>query len=284
MNEEDNNCIAFGYFDGFHLGHAHIVNTVLELSKKHSLTPKVITFFDENSFRHTTEEEKHWFLHKKDVKHFSKLISVDFDIKQFLLNSSAKIIIVGENFAFRKTSLDDLQKIAHEIGIKVHICKTICHENIPIIMERINEALESNNLALYEKLCGHPYIFVGEIIKGKQIGRTVGMPTANIDFLPSKKLPQHGVYATSFQVDNETHRGMTNIGIRPTVDSESRISIETFILDFDRMIYGKTCIVEMISFVRGVKKFNSLQEVKNQVQKDIQTIKKSINFLSMHKF
>ncbi|MCF0241591.1 MAG: hypothetical protein HUK25_03085 [Treponema sp.] len=110
------------------------------------------------------------------------------------------------------------------------------------------------------------FSITGIVIHGKGRGRTVGMPTANL----SAEVPQidEGVYASSIFIENEKFLGVTNIGHRPTVDEEK--TIETHILDFDRDIYGKTVTVNLIKFLRGIKKFNSLDEVKKQVQNDIE--------------
>lgn len=116
-------------------------------------------------------------------------------------------------------------------------------------------------------------ISIGEVEHGKALGRTVGMPTANLGVADSKLKPPSGVYATSVQIDDEVFKSMTNIGKRPSVDDFDYVTIEAFILDFARDIYGKKIILGVRQFVRGVQKFNNLEEVQQQVQKDIQKVR-----------
>ena len=114
---------------------------------------------------------------------------------------------------------------------------------------------------------------IGEVEHGKALGRTVGMPTANLSSETDKIKPLDGVYATVVHVDDEVYKSMTNIGKRPSVDDFDYVTIEAFILDFARDIYGKTLVLEVHQFVRGVQKFANLEEVQKQVQKDIQKVR-----------
>jgi riboflavin kinase/FMN adenylyltransferase len=109
----------------------------------------------------------------------------------------------------------------------------------------------------------------GEIIHGKHLGRTVGMPTANIKTDVAALTIPLGVYASHITVRGETYVGLTNIGTRPTVDNDTAVSVETHILDFDADIYGETVTLEVRHFIRAIRKFDSLEEVKQQVQRDI---------------
>ena len=110
MHKEDYSCITFGYFDSFHLGHSHIIDTVIELGKIHNLVPTVITFFDDNSFVHTTEEEKKWLLKNKPINHYSKNVQQIVDFEQFLLETNAEIIVVGETVSFQQINLPELPR------------------------------------------------------------------------------------------------------------------------------------------------------------------------------
>ncbi len=265
-------CITIGFFDSVHLGHKKVLDTVEKIGKTQNLDTKVISLYKKASPVITTELEK-ITLFPKTLETFSTEYNTEFDFEKCLRTNNTKILVVGENFSLGSISFEKVKKICLDNAIEIVVCPLVLACNKPITTNLVQEALLNNDLNEFTRLCGYPYTIVNTIIIGKQKGRTVGMPTANIDFSPLKILPKNGVYATAFHVDNEVHTGITNIGMRPTVDSESRISVETFILEFDRMIYGKTCIVEILSFIRGVKKFNSLEEVKNQVQKDIEIVK-----------
>lgn len=113
----------------------------------------------------------------------------------------------------------------------------------------------------------------GKVVHGKGLGRTVGMPTANIEPNQEYELPKEGVYATWIYVGSERFPSVTNIGKRPSVDDDKQITIEAYILDFESDIYDKTVELEVVGYIRDVKKFDSLKEVQEQVQKDIKTAK-----------
>ena len=118
-----------------------------------------------------------------------------------------------------------------------------------------------------------PVFLAGEVVHGKALGRTVGMPTANIKVCDESLLPECGVYATRIKVGEETYLAVTNIGLRPTVDNEQHVTVEAHILDFDQDIYGKSVELEVHKFLRPIQKFDSLEDVLNQVKKDIEEAK-----------
>ena len=112
-------------------------------------------------------------------------------------------------------------------------------------------------------------MMAGKVLHGKGLGRTVGMPTANLGVAPNKKKPPEGVYATLTRIDGEVFKGLTHVGRRPSVDNDTNISTETLLLDFSRDIYGKKIELYVCAFIRNVAKFAGLAEVQKQVQKDI---------------
>lgn len=116
-----------------------------------------------------------------------------------------------------------------------------------------------------------PYILTGKIVHGKGLGRTVGMPTANIQIADESMLPESGVYATKILIGDKAYQSVTNIGLRPTVDQEQHVTVETHIMDFEKDIYGEDVVLEVHKFLRPIRKFDSLEEVRNQVEKDIKT-------------
>ena len=116
----------------------------------------------------------------------------------------------------------------------------------------------------------------GVVVHGKALGRTVGMPTCNLAIPEGTKLPKEGVYATRVMWKDQVYRGVTNIGKRPTVDNETNITVETYILDFDQDIYGEEITLELCIFIRDVQKFASLQAVQEQVQKDILIVRQNV--------
>ena len=119
-----------------------------------------------------------------------------------------------------------------------------------------------------------PVFLAGEDVHGKALGRTVGMPTANIEVADKSLLPECGLYARRIKVGEETYLAVTNIGLRPTVDNEQQVTVEAHILDFDQDIYGQVVELEVHKFLRPIQKFGSLEEVLKQVKKDIEEAKK----------
>ena len=121
-----------------------------------------------------------------------------------------------------------------------------------------------------------PLILTGKVVHGKALGRTVGMPTANL-CIESGELPEEGVYVTTIYIERKAYASVTNVGRRPTVDCCEDITVETFILDFGQDIYGKTVELEIGKFLRPIQKFNSLAEVQMQVKKDCEEAKKYLD-------
>ena len=117
-----------------------------------------------------------------------------------------------------------------------------------------------------------PIILNGKVVRGKALGRTVGMPTANL-CITEGTMPEEGVYVTRIRIGDGVYTSVTNIGRRPTVDDESYITVETFIIDFNKEIYGEQAILEVHKFLRPIQKFDSLKEVQEQVQKDVEAAK-----------
>ena len=117
-----------------------------------------------------------------------------------------------------------------------------------------------------------PVVLKGKVVRGKALGRTVGMPTANL-CITDGTMPKEGVYATQIRIGDDAYTSVTNIGRRPTVDDESYITVETFIIDFNEEIYGQFVELEVYKFLRPIQKFSSLEEVQKQVQKDIEEAK-----------
>lgn len=120
-----------------------------------------------------------------------------------------------------------------------------------------------------------PHVLKGKIVHGKGLGRTVGMPTANLS-VEEQDLPEAGVYATKIEIGGKTYGSVTNIGKRPSVDQEQTITVETYIFEFHENIYGEEVTLEILKFLRPVQKFQNLEEVHEQVKKDIEEAKKYI--------
>ena len=282
VDQMDNTCVAFGDFDGVHCGHRAVIDRLQNISKL-GYTSVVVSFaFDESCATEkkilTTEEEKNYLLekngpevmisYKKDSG--EQAFSVKRLIGEFLVGKlGAKVIVAGSNYE----NIGILRECAVEFGYMLEECDTVYYGGEPITSDRISAALTEGRLDEAKEMLGHPYLFISMVMHGKARGRTVGMPTANLSYKPYKLLPVYGVYGTLSDIDGNVVKGLTNIGKRPSDDNYDYISIETFLLDFAQDIYDKTITLEIHVHIRGVIKFNGLEEVKQQVDKDIISIK-----------
>ncbi|WP_345907382.1 riboflavin kinase [Sphaerochaeta sp. UBA5849] len=146
---------------------------------------------------------------------------------------------------------------------------TIRYKDLPITTERIQAALLAGEIEDAEAMLGYPYTLRGEVVYGRQLGRTVGMPTVNLKTADEKLLPAHGVYGTITIVDGVRYLGVTSIGPRPTVDNLPTVTIETFLLHFNRELYGQHISLELKMYIRPITKFENLEAVRKKVDEDV---------------
>ena len=183
----------------------------------------------------------------------------------------AKYIAVGEDFRFgyqRKGDCRLLQVMQDELGYQLEIVPKEMHQGREISSTYVKEALEAGNMELVTELLGYPYTVRGEVLHGRRIGRTLGMPTTNLIPSVGKLLPPNGVYATKTVMEDGTFNGVTNIGYKPTVGELFR-GVETYLFDFEGDLYGKEIEVQLYSFERPEQKFPDLNELKAQMHRDI---------------
>lgn len=276
----ENACVAFGDFDGVHTGHMAVIERLRQRAAQGMTSVVVSLAYDEALLQDrkilTTEAEKQYLLekHGPDVMISYPLSSMDLPLKQFVGETlvgqlGAKVIVAGSN----NEHLDLLRAYAAEFGFELDVCDAVLEGGTPVTAERIMEDLSAGRLIQANKLLGHPHLFIGTVMHGKARGRLVGLPTANLSYKPYKQLPEHGVYGTISDIDGKIVKGLTNIGRRPSDDNFDYVSIETFLLDFSQDLYDRTITVEIYCHIRGVIKFNSLEEVKQQVDRDIISIR-----------
>ncbi len=266
--------VAFGCFDGMHKGHLAVLQELVKLSGEKHLTPVLLTFEKDGPVL-TTEEEKALFAEQAGVHTMITLPKTPADVASFLNDEligrlGAKALVIGEGETVAGFDAAALKAEAEAKGLTVRVVPEVRHNGIYISTDLLNEAFEQCDFEKYTALCGHPYVMLGKVEHGKALGRTVGMPTANLGVGPQKRKPKDGVYATITKLPDDKFMGLTNIGKRPSVDDEERVTIETNIFDFARNIYGVPTCLEVHFHIRGVVKFNSLKEVQEQVQRDTQ--------------
>ncbi len=285
-----NAVVTSGTFDGVHQGHRKILSRLTEVAAQQHGETVVLTFWphprmvvseDSHGLQLlSTIEEKTELFRELGIDHliispftraFSELSPTDF-IQQVLVDRiGTKRFVIGYDHRFgrnREGSFDFLQKVAPDFGFEVEEILRQDIDELAISSTRIRKALSVGDIAEANDLLGRSYQFAGVVVKGKQLGRTLGYPTANIDVKENYKLiPANGVYAVKVRHREANLNGMLNIGIRPTVDGNSR-TIEVNIFNFSKDIYGERLRVELLDYLRPEMKFENLEQLIGQIEKD----------------
>lgn len=281
------NYIALGSFDGLHLGHISLIHKVYEEAKKNGGKSIVYTFKnhprallnkDDAPKLLMDNNEKAEFLEKCGIdilyfqefdEEFMKITPREF-IK-FLINKfNVKGLIVGFNYRFGYKNTGDielLKELQKEYNFKLFIMEPCKYNGELISSTRIRNAIEDGNVYEAYKMLGHPFRLSGEVMHGRKIGRTIGFPTANLKYDKNFILPSIGVYYTNVKVNNNIYKGITSVGNNPTVEGKT-LTIETYILDFNEDIYGEIIELFFVKKIRSEKKFNGIEQLKNQLEKD----------------
>lgn len=297
FNIKSNAIVTIGTFDGVHIGHKKIIEKLVSQAKKRNCESIILTFFPHPRMvlqQHddikllNTINEKSELLEKTGVdnliihpfdKEFSELSAEEF-VKTILIDKlKIQKIIIGYDHRFgnnRSANIDDLIVFGEKYNFEVEQITVEEINQIAISSTKIRNFLLSGQIVEANSYLGYNYFISGIVIKGKQLGRTIGFPTANIHIEEDYKLlPKKGVYIVKSVINNKTIFGMMNIGNRPTVDGKTT-TIEVHFLNFDSTIYNENIVVEILDFIRDENKFDSLDSLKNQIEKDKQT---TLNFL-----
>jgi len=293
LSEEHRGCaLTIGNFDGVHLGHLEILKNLKKAADEQNLHSCIMSFEPlpmEYFNRQTAPVRLHrirekwgalqhtnidYFLCAKFDHQLAELSADDF-IKTILLEKlDVKYLLIGDDFRFgnkRSGDFETLKQAGKKYGFEVHNSTSFCFQNDRISSSRIRQALMQNQLELAEKMLGRPYQICGHIGHGDKRGRTIGFPTANI------KLHRHasavqGVYAVHMSGENLSVNGVANVGKRPTVNGHD-LQLEVHLFDFDQEIYGKKVCVEFKQKLRDEKRFDSFDDLKQQIIKDSQQAK-----------
>lgn len=292
--------VTIGTFDGVHIGHKKILERIIFNAKELNCESVVLTFFphprmvlQDNSVVQllNTVDEKTILLEKTGIdnliihpfnQEFSRLTAEEF-VKEILVNQlNIRKIIIGYDHRFgrnRTADINDLIVFGKEYGFEVEQISAQEINDNAVSSTKIRNAILNGNITLANNYLGYNYFFSGIVVKGKQLGRTIGFPTANIKIKEDYKLiPKNGVYIVKSNYDKKTIFGLMNIGTRPTVDGQNQ-TIEVFFLDFDKTIYDETLTIEIIEFIRDEQKFDSLNDLKNQINEDKNF---ALNYINTH--
>ena len=280
--------LTLGVFDGLHLGHQQIMQTVAERSNAIGAHATAITFDPHpRAVLHPatappllqTLDQR---LANLEVLGIDQAIVVPFT-REFAANPAddflrdivherlhAREVYLGKGFAFgrgRGGNIDLLRRMSVELGFFADEVPEVCLRGRRISSSRIRELLSEGHVNLARRMLGRPYGVEGVVIRGNQRGRTIGFPTANLK-PHNRVVPRNGVYATATLVDGTWRRSITNVGVRPTFDDGREVSIESFIFDFDGDLYGDVLRVRFLRRIRDERKFSGIDELKAQIERD----------------
>lgn len=279
--------VALGSFDGLHSGHLSLVNKIIELANENKGRSIVYTFKNHprTLIKGATppkllmdNESKEEILEALGVdliyfeefnEEYMKLTPEGF-IKYLCEKFKVKGIVVGFNYRFGYKNIGNiemLKELSDKYGYELYVMEPCNYENEVISSTRIRDELLNGNVDKAMKMLNRPYIIKGKVVHGKKLGRTIGFPTANLDYSKEALIPRKGVYYTNVQWQGKIYKGITSVGNNPTVNGD-KLTIETYILDFNNDLYGHNIKVYFIKKIRDEKKFNSIDDLVIQLKKD----------------
>ena len=281
--------VTIGTFDGVHLGHIGIINRLVETAREKNCDSLILTFFphprmvlskQNDLFLLNTLEEKVALLEKSGLDYlvihpfdeaFSRLEAEEF-VKTILVDRfNVKKIIIGHDHRFgrnRAADINDLKLFGAKYNFEVSQIEAQEVDNVSVSSTKIRKALSDGDVALANSYLGYDYFLTGTVVQGKQLGRTIGYPTANLQIdEPYKMLPKFGVYAVASVIDGKKVYGMMNIGNKPTVDGQDT-TVEVNFFNFDANLYGLKLQISCLYRIRDEHKFGSVQLLKEQLDID----------------
>ncbi len=291
FNPQKKVILTVGTFDGIHFGHQKIIDSLNKMAKEQNgesvvLTfsphPRLVLFPENNNLKLiNTLEEKIERLEKSGIdrliiypftKEFSRISALEY-VRDFLIKEiKVSTLIIGYDHQFgrnREGNFDYLKELSELYDFEVKEISAQDINDINVSSTKVRKAIENGDIHLANKYLGYNFSITGEVIEGKRIGNTIGFPTANLYIEDEQKIiPMTGAYAVMAKVNNKEYKAMLNIGTNPTVNSLDNISIEVHLLDFDENIYGKEVTLTFVKRLRQEVKFESLDQLKNQLRLD----------------
>jgi len=284
QNEVSNTCI--GGFDGMHQGHQQLIKSAINLNEDYQVVtfdklPK--KFFNNNHKLLTTNKEK-----VRLIENFKpiNLVFINFEHvmkfspKEFCnmlkTNLKTKNIFVGSDFKFGLDREGDVDYLIKYFGSdSIHIIDDYLLNNNKVSSTLIKSYLSEGNIELANNSLGYKFSLSGNVIQGDQKGKLIGFPTANLEINENLQIPKNGVYEVEIDLNGNDYKGIMNIGYKPTVSEEKKLSLEVHIFNFNTDIYNSYLTVYFESFIRDERKFNNINELKQQITTDIESINKN---------
>lgn len=281
--------ITIGSFDGVHLGHQALIRNLVESAHARGYHAAVVTFFPHPSvvlrgrkpsfYLNSPEEKAALFaglgidtLVTHPFDHAVAQITASQFVDQLIAALDFKEIWCGADFAFghnREGTVDWLKQHGRENGYDVKVVEPVSLTGDIVSSSRIRRALAEGDVSLAAACIGRPYQVPGVVVEGSRRGRTIGIPTANLQVWEERAYPANGVYACRAWVNAQTVDAVANVGVRPTFEPELHPTIEAHLLDFDADLYGQTLRLDFMTRLRAEKKFNGVSELIEQIKRDI---------------
>ena len=292
--------VALGFFDGVHAGHRELLLRTVKEAEKRGLSALVLTFSEEGSAmlksdkkRIFTEEQRLTAFKEIGIRYalllnfmrVRDMASEDFVREVIVGECNARLAVCGFNFRYGRGAEGNAQTLSQsmaELGRECIVCEPYTYGQLPISSSRIREAVERGDMQSAREMLGHNFYIEGEVYHGKALARSLGVPTANFVYPQSSVCARHGVYAATVELDGVKYSAVTNIGVRPTVDDGEFVNCETHIIDYEGDLYGRFIRVELCGFLREERRFDSIDELREQIEKDRKEAVKWLNVIGQN--
>jgi riboflavin kinase/FMN adenylyltransferase len=285
--------LTIGNFDGVHLGHQYLVRQVIEQAKARGMTPGAVTLYPDPVRVLRPEEPMKYLTSLEERLELLRGLGLELVVplsftselaelspRQFLELLKERldlgVLVMGPDNVFgrnREGTPERVRETGQELGFEVEVLPAPLSDGTPVSATAIRNALAEGDLDAVTRQLGRWYSLRGPVVRGDQRGRGIGFPTANIAVTADRAMPAFGVYATWAHVRGKRYASATNIGMRPTFNGQ-RPSVETYIIDFEGDIYDDVIRIELVSRLRPEQRFNSLEEIKAQIGRDVEQARK----------
>lgn len=278
--------IALGFFDGVHVGHGALLRRVAEVSACLDAVSAAVTFSDHPKslvadrqvpLINTPEDrqklmEREYGIEEVIVLPFDRtMMELPWDrfVTEILVERFHAVhLVAGHDYHFGykgEGTPRRLREQCDQLGIGCDIIERVELDGVTVSSTHIRGLIEQGDVEAANRFLGHPHVLFGTVLHGRKLGRTIGIPTANLVIPERVIVPAYGVYATKVVLEDGTYMAVTNVGVRPTVDDGRGVTVEPWILDFDGDLYGKTIRIEFYKQLRGERKFASLEALKQEI-------------------
>lgn len=285
---ENKSAVALGKFDGIHLGHRLLLERVLE-QKKEGLQTVVFTFdtsaasfFGGETKELSTREEKREMFLKLGIdvliefplnRETAATEPSDFVARYLAGQMRTAYLCAGPDISFGKGGAGDyalLADLSGTYGYQVELIDKVRVDGEEVSSTRVRQAVREGEMEKVSAMLGMPYRVSGKVVHGRQLGRKLGMPTANLLPDERKLLPPNGVYYSRAELGGKTYRGISNVGYKPTVSEEKILGVETYLYDFSGEVYDRDMTVELLAFRRKERTFESVEALRRQIEADVE--------------